>query len=363
VEEPRFRPNQFRHATSIETPAIYRDGRWHTFEPRPAVARELRGRTWWLRPGLTFTPYANPTRCNAHCAFCSEELQRRDADRLTAETIIGDRDRYFARLDRAWRELAGFPMGMSLSGLEATSDPAWLLRLLSLIEQHDALFPEKVLYTNGSGLCTHDELIEALGHARFDRIELSRCHFDEAINQRIMRFDRNQPVYRHEAFVDTVRRARRRVPVKLSCILNRQGVCAVPHLEEYLREAAALGVDRVVFRELSVLGDSYLENREQRWITGHRASVRALLDEIHPDRGALREGWEFLGVTSGYYYYNEVYRHRGVEVTLEGSSYVAHHEIQKTGVLQKLVFHSTGDLCGDWVPSSLVIGNYFDPDP
>lgn len=355
----RFRPNVFRTAAEVPDPTVFREGRWRTFEPAEPVERVLSGQRWRLRPGLTFTPYANPTRCNAHCAFCSEELMRLDADRLSAHTVIGDRDRYFDGLARAWDELAGFPMGMSLSGLEATSDPAWILRLIALIERYDGLFPERVLYTNGTGLCTHPEIIDALGRARFDRVELSRCHFDETVNQRIMRFERDQPVWRREAFEATVRAVRARVPVKLSCILSAEGVVTARDAEDYVACAADLGVERVVFRELSALGEAYRENRETRWIAKARVSARALMESIHSPDGSLRAGWDFLGVTSGYYYSNEVYRHRGVEVIVEASSYVAHHEVLQTRVLQKLVFHSTGDLCGDWVPNALVIGNYF----
>lgn len=353
------RPNQFRHARAVAHLSEYRDGRWRTYEPPTPVAHCLRGRTWKLRPGLTFTPYANPTSCNAHCAFCSEELLRRDADRLSAKTLIGDRDQYFEGLDRAWRELAGFPVGLSLSGLEATADAAWMLRLLDLVARHEGLFPTKVLYSNGSGLCTHPALVDALAARAFDRVELSRCHFDEAVNQRVMRFERDQPVWRTEAFEGTVRAVAARVPVKLVCVLARGAVETLDDVEAYVARAAALGVDRVVFRELSALGDVYVDNRETRWIAEHRASSRALMDAVLPDDGAPRAGWRFVGVTAGYYYYNEVYAHRGVEVTLEASDYVAHDLAQRTGVIQKLVFHSTGDLCGDWVPNARVIGNYF----
>lgn len=354
-----MRPNQFRHARAMGRPAEFRDGRWRTYEPPAPVTHTLRGRAWALRPGLTFTPYANPTACNAHCAFCSEELLRRDADRLTAKTVIGDRDRYFAGLDLAWRELAGFPVGLSLSGLEATADPAWMLRALDLVNRHGALFPERVLYTNGSGLCTHPALIDALAGCAFDRVELSRCHFDEATNQRVMRFEREQPVWRAAAFDATVRAVAARLPVKLVCVLARGAVETVDDVEAYVAWAAARGVERVVFRELSALGDAYVDNRETRWIAAHRASARALMDAVFPDGGSPRDGWDFVGVTAGYYYYNEVYARRGVEVTLEASDYVAHHLAQLTGVIQKLVFHSTGDLCGDWVPNARRIGNYF----
>lgn len=355
-----FRPNQFRHAAQVTSPGEYRDGRWRTFEPKAPVERVLRGKKFLLRPGLTFTPYANPTPCNAHCSFCSEELMRLDAARLSAKRTIADHDVYFAGLDAAWRELAGFELGLSLSGLEATSDPEWLLRLLALLERHRASFAERVLYTNGSGLCSDPRLIPALAAARFDRIELSRCHFDDVTNHRVMRFDHGTAIRHRAAFEDTVRRILASdVDLKLVCILNTEAVATVDDVERYLDDAAALGVKRVVFRALSELGELYRENRETRWISKHRVDVRTLMDSLLPEHGAPREGWTFEGVTSGYYYYNEVYRRRGVEVVLEGASYVAHAEGVQRGVLQKLVFHSTGDLCGDWVPNAQVVGNYF----
>lgn len=357
-----FRPNQFRHAATVTSPGEFRDGRWRTFEPREPVERVLRGRSYLLRPGLTFTPYVNPTPCNAHCSFCSEELMRLDADRLTAKRTIDDHDRYFAGLDRAWRELAGFEMGLSLSGLEATSDPAWLRRLLGLVGEHGALFPVRVLYTNGSGLCADAGLADDLARARFDRVELSRCHFDERVNERVMRFDRDVAIRGGAAFEETVRRVRAAgVEVMLVCILNGQGVSTVEEAEAYLDGAEALGVRRVVFRALSELGDIYRDNRETRWIARHRVSARALMDAVLSEEGTAREGWSLVGVTSGYYYYNEVYRRGAMEVVLEGSSYVAHHDGVRGGVLQKLVFHSSGDLCGDWVPNAQVVGNYFEP--
>ncbi|MBL8920864.1 MAG: radical SAM protein [Myxococcaceae bacterium] len=353
-------PNQFRRAADITSPGELRDGRWRLFEPPAPVERLLRGGRHWLRPGLTFTPYANPTPCNAHCSFCSEELLRTDAARLSAKAIIGDHERYFRGLALAWRELEGFPMGLSLSGLEATTHPQWLLTLLELVRAHDALFPWRVLYTNGSGLAGDERLIPALASARFDRVELSRCHFDEGVNHRVMRFDRGVAIRRREVFDETVRRILGAGPgLKLVCILNSQAVRSLEDVERYLDEASRLGVKQVVFRSLSELGTLYVEGREARWIEAHRVSVRELLDALMPER-TPREGWTFEGMTVGYYYCNEVYRRGGVEVTFESASYVAHAEGVQRGVLQKLIFHSTGELCGDWVPNAQVVGNYFE---
>ena len=351
-----FAPNQFRE---VREPGEYREGRWRSFEPRAPIEWTLRGHRVLLRPGLTFTPYANPTACNAHCSFCSEELLRVDASRLTAKTLIGDFDRYFAGLDRAWSELRGFEMGLSLSGLEATSDSRWLLRLLALVKRHDELFPSRVLYTNGSGLAKDAALIDAL--SGFTGIELSRAHFDEKLNHLVMRFDRDEPIRETRVFGETVSKIlNARVPLKLVCIANAQGVSTLKAVERYVDEARELGVKRVVFRSLSELGDIYADNKTSRWIAKNHVSVRALAEQIFPTHGSIRDGWEFVGVTSGYYYSNELYRRGGVEVVFEAASYVAHDDGVKSGVLQKLVFHSTGDLCGDWVPNAQVIGNYFE---
>jgi hypothetical protein len=355
-----FRPNQFRDASVVREPGEYREGRWRTFEPRAPVEWTLRGRRVLLRPGLTFTPYANPTACNAHCSFCSEALLRVDAERLTAKTLIGDFEVWFAGLERAWNELEGFEFGLSLSGLEATSHPEWLLRLCALVERHALAL--KVLYTNGSGLAEDARLVPALVRAKFDRVELSRCHFDERKNHLVMRFGRGVAIRERACFEATVRRVLDAgLALTLVCVVNGQGVATVEEVEAYLEDAGRLGVTRVVFRGLSELGGLYRANPHTRWIEQHRVPIRGLLEGIWPSDGALRAGWSFEGVTSGYYYANEVYRRGGVEVVLEGASYAAHLDGVQSPVVQKLVFHSTGDLCGDWVPNSQVLGNYFSP--
>ena len=359
----RFHPGSFRDASTVSDPGTWREGRWQRFTPRPPVARTLRGRSVLLRPGLTFTPYANPTPCTARCAFCSEELLRYDASRLSARAVICDDDRYFAALSGALRDLSGLDMGLSLSGLEATSRPDWLLRLLSVLDLPD-LFRERVLYTNGSGLCLDPRLIPALAAARFDRIDMNRCHLDPHLNQRIMRFRPEQPIRRAEYFMFIIKyMASYGLNTRLVCILNRQGVHDISGVEAYLDGAAALGVRRVVFRAMSELGRLYHPSRETAWIGQNRVDVRALMAQIWPGTSGAtseesRNHWRFIGLTTGYYFYNEVYEYRGIEVTLEGSSYVAHDEAVRSGVVQKLVFHSTGALCGDWVPDAQFIADY-----
>lgn len=339
-----------------------RSGKWRPFHAEQIETLAIDGQPVRFRSGLTLTPFANATPCNAHCRFCSEELRRKHQAHLTAERIIGDYGEYFAALSNALADLAPLQhLGLSLSGLEATSEPLWLLELLELLSSATPrpAFNEWVLYTNGSGLYTHPELISALEQAQFDRLELSRCHYDEAKNQRIMYFNRNQPVHKNQAYEELMQRLQGRLLVKNSCILTKEGIDSLPEIERYLDWALSLGADTVVFRELSRLNEDYEENRTKVWTDEHRVSIDPIFRQIGTRPGYMRKHWDYDHSTQGYYYYNEHYWYRGsLKVILEVSSYEALIERNEEAAIQKLVFHSNGNLCGDWDPDSHVIKNY-----
>ncbi|TGE29078.1 radical SAM family protein [Hymenobacter metallicola] len=350
--------NQYQTATSSAELAQFRAAAWQFYQPVAPVAVAAFGRTHQLRPGLTFTPFANAVRCNAHCAFCSEELLRHEGHQLTAKRLINDYPAYFQRLRQVLLPFRGFPLGLSLSGLEATAEPVWLRELLACLtglEGEGVVFNEKVLYTNGSGLATQPDLGLALEDFGLSRLELSRCHDDEAVNQQIMRFNRNQPIRHNAVYAATVGWLHRHLSVKNSCILTRLGIATLPDVERYLRWAAGLGVRQVVFRELSRLEGSYLPNVFTEWIEQNRVPIEPLLTAVAPTLEATRPGWEYAGSTFGYYYYNEHYRWQELEVIFETSSYPALQAANATGVLQKLILHSDGTLSGDWDPDSRVL--------
>ena len=99
--------NQFRVAATSAELAHFRQQVWRLYQPAAPVAVPAFGREWQLRPGLTFTPFANAVRCTAHCAFCSEELPRYDGHQLTAKRLIDNYPAYFARLQEVLRPLYG----------------------------------------------------------------------------------------------------------------------------------------------------------------------------------------------------------------------------------------------------------------
>jgi hypothetical protein len=70
--------------------------------------------------------------------------------------------------------------------------------------------------------------------------------------------------------------------------------------------------------------------------------------------------WTYEQSKVGYYYYNEQYKYKNeIDVIFETSSYNELISRNKTNAIQKLVFHSNGNLCGDWDPNNYVLNNYF----
>jgi hypothetical protein len=332
--------------------------------PPPELLREheLGGRTWSVALPVTFTPFASAQPCSARCVFCSETLWPRDSQRLSASLRPGPG--YHEGLARALAALRGLPLGISLSGLESTDVPEWLLGVLDVLEAHErhpeGRVEEKVLYSNAAGLCLETSgaaLLPRLERYGLTRVEISRHHHEAARNDGIMRFRPGQPVARQEVFEETVRAARRHVPVRLVCIVQRMGVSTAEDVEAYLAWAVErLGVTDVVFREFSRLHGLYRPNRTQRTIERDRVAIESLLAPLLP--GALRGDSRFepLELTQGYYYWNVRMRWRGqCEVTFEASDYQEMKARHRSGVVHKFVFHANGNLCADWDPEREVL--------
>lgn len=333
-----------------------------------------------FRNGLTFTPYAFATICNANCHFCSENLERKEENNSKKKMNsyptkrIKDYDQYFTGLENAFKDLelaqkqnGNLNIGLSLSGLEATSEPNWFKRMCELLGKYPDLFDEKVLYSNGSGFALYqNQMIESLNNLNFDRIELSRQHYDEKINQKIMRFEKVQPIIFNELYEDVTKNV---LPalfkiVKNSCILTKAGISNIEEVEQYLSWAFSLGVKRVVFRELSVIGDEGYnkQNKTKQWIDDNRVTISSVLNEVAPSFSSVRKNFDYMFTTIGYYYMNETYRYKdSIDVIFETSSYeaLASSFEKYPNIVNKLIFHPNGNLTSDWEQDTKVISKYF----
>lgn len=321
------------------------------------VEHRFDGRLWPVAQPVTFTPFASARACSARCVFCSETLWHKDSRILSASLRPGPG--YFEGLGAVLDALRGLPLGISLSGLEATDDADWLCRVLDMIDARSGtagglVLEEKVLYSNGAGLAretTGARLLPRLREFGLTRVEASRHHHTQAGNDAVMRFRPGKPIRALEVFERTVGDILGHVPVRLVCVVQKGGVEDFSQVAAYLEWARGLGARDVVFREFSRLHDLYRPGASQRAIEGRRIPVSALRD------AALQWGeFEAVERTEGYYYWNERFLWKGeILATFEASDYELMKARHGSGVVHKLIYHANGNLCGDWDPEKTVL--------
>jgi len=318
----------------------------------------LAGREWCFAQPITFTPYASAQPCSARCRFCSENL-RPSAAGPAAATLRPPAD-YFAGLRRVLRALVGLPMSWSLSGLENSDDPAWLLQLLESLQSAEAAgctIEQRVLYSNGHGLAgpAGDALIESLRRFGLSWLELSRHHHAELSNQALMRFRDGVAVRDNQTLHGLVARLQLAFPVKLVCVVQRGGIADASLLRAYLDWARALGVKAVIFRELARLDAGYRANATARYLAAARVPVANLFADCLDD-ASLGARLQPRLRTRGYYFSNVVCRFDDdVDVTFEAADYADMHARHASGRVYKLVYFANGELCGGWQPGRDVL--------
>lgn len=305
---------------------------------------------------VTFTPFASVEPCTARCTFCSETLIYKHSTQLSANLRPGTQ--YMDQLAQALAYVREVPVGVSLSGLEATSQPEWLLDVLDVLQDNQkqgGIYDEKILYTNGTGLAPDRtdavRLLQRLRELNWSRLEMSRHSVDQKANDLIMRYRKNVSVQNNSVFEETVRRTQNYIPVKLVCIIQDGGVSDCEEMDAYLSWAHSLGVKEVVFRELSRLQGLYKENITATYVESRRVGIETLLNDVIYNSDFEKE--EFV---SGYYYWNAQFTwKKHVRVIFETSDYEKMKHLHDTDTIYKFVFHANGNLCADWDPNTKVL--------
>jgi hypothetical protein len=327
------------------------------------VMHRIGERLYRIAQPVTFTPYAAAQPCSARCRFCSENL--RPAEAGAEASLLRPQPDYFDALHGALQQLRGLPVSYSLSGLETTDDRDWCLRMLRTLDQasrEGVPVEERVLYSNGAGFAHAggEGLIDALVDFRLSWLELSRHHHDEARNRAIMRFRPQQAIDANPVFERVACALSARLPLRLVCIVQQNGVEDAAGVAEYLHWATTLGASTVIFREFSKLDAHYRENGTKRYIESARVPIEHLIEACLNDDG-LNAHMTPLEMTEGYYFWNLRLRHRsGLDVVFESSDYAAMHQRHASGHVYKLVFHGNGRLCGGWSPDRDVLWSAHD---
>lgn len=341
---------------------------WRCSSAGRTVEISLWGREHTIYANANLSIYSSQ-QCNAACGFCVERLRpvARGTTLGAQKRIEPDDGRYFAALEECLEQLVPLDPSVSLTGGEPSLDPR-LPRLLRVLAARG--MRKRTMTTNGSGLLERREgalLVELIGASGVRHLNISRAHSDDALSASIMA-EPSLPTA--AALANVVMRARALgTRVRLSCVLLGGAVDDVTMVDKYLRFAASLGVDNVVFRQLMLSGDRGHIPRGQHAAAGRnvpvpdpvvsfsdrkRVRLRPLLDEI-----SARRDFAFLGQIVGYYYYVEVWRWQdAIDVVFEEADLrlieVAKH--RWPGLVFELVFHPSGWLSSTWQPWDGVLG-------
>lgn len=306
---------------------------------------------------ITFTPYASVMPCSARCKFCSENLRKLVPTISSSE--LRPKSDYFSSLDNVLSKLKGLPLSYSLSGLEMTDDYTWFLTLLERLRDFRKESPveNSVLYTNASGFSnaiTGDSMVKAVEAFKFDWAEVSRHHYNEDINQEIMRFRSNKEIKKNSIFLSAINSLVKATSVKLVCIVQENGVNDLHSLLSYIYWAKKNGIKNIIFREFSFLNDSYKKNSTRTYVDTSRVSIAKLFESFAKNKeisGKIDWGYS----TNGYYFRNVMGKYQGVDLVFEVSNYSDMHDKHNSDRIYKLVFHSNGHLCADWNPSRNIL--------
>lgn len=288
---------------------------------------------------ISFTPYIYNV-CSANCKFCSEKLVR-DGSVMVCNNWVED---YAKRLNDVFVWLGDQKIFLSLSGKEPTESPLQLKTITECANRFAPIVTEKVMYTNLSGFGHHFDLLrDIVVKAGLTRIECSRHHYDEEVNQTIMCFRKGVEVRRNEVYRDIINKMADVVDFRLVCVLQKCGVGTLDEIYRYLDFAQSLGVKDVVFRELAMFDDSIENGVTTKYIEENRVEIMDLITRLNPNDFRLTD------IIKGYYYFSFGYRFRnGLNVCFEMSDYeemIAKHYGDK---IYKLILYPNGKLCTDW---------------
>lgn len=306
---------------------------------------------------ITFTPYAAAQPCSARCWFCSENLRFDDHKGSNTIKMI---DQYHLHLNEVLSKLGSIPLGLSLSGLEFSDVSDWALDTIDSLldwQKKGGCWTEKALYSNIAGFVDphiRRLLVNALKKLKLDRMEVSRHHFDESKNNDIMRFRKNQLIQSNKIFIETIQDIQKDLPIRLVCIIQKNGIENLADIDQYLNWSKSLGVSHVIFRELSDISDNrYNQNSTFRRIQFNKTSIENIIQDILISTSS--DLWQPKHIESGYYYWNAEFNTPYGTVVFERSDYGMMKIAHDSNVIHKLVFHPNGNLCSDWTPDLNII--------
>ena len=219
---------------------------WHSFEAL-------------IPRSVSILPVANG--CQARCAFCfSDSSISKDAHQQHVDTQRWDQLLLSAKTRGAIRAII---TGGGEPGLLAKT------KLLDLIKQCRRIYPKVVLISNGYMIATAEDTaqyLRELVHAGLSVLAISRHHYCDATNQRIMSLDTGFPKI-IDAF-NLYPAISESLQLRSVCVLQKGGIETQRDLARYLDYCATSNITSICFKELYVstsIESTYYQEHSNAW--------------------------------------------------------------------------------------------------
>jgi len=306
----------------------------------------LGGKEINLRSRASFTPYID-SGCSARCKFCSETLSKNQGVDIEDCNPCSHEVRLI-KFREILRSLKGFQIQLSISGLEPLLG---LDQIISFVEEVERIEGEDgimsiegiIMYSNLSeGTRKYEQLKYLLTKTKFKKLEISRHHYDETINNQIMRYLDKEAIS-NIGFRERVSNVLPLCETKIVCVMQKGGIDTLVEVKKYLDWAIDLGFQQVGMRQLAIVENAVNQNETSDYCTSHLVDTIGILKEIENDHD-----FEFINVIRGYYFYTFIYKYKKIDMSFSLSDYnemVLHHE---SDFKDKLVLYPNGTLCYDW---------------
>jgi len=293
-------------------------------------------------------------KCNADCTFCVEELRpaSRGVQLSNQKEILKSDSKYFEALYESLVAVDPVKPTISITGGEPSKDPR-LPGILSIASKFDT--PRATITTNASGLLDktgNKNVLDTIIEAKFGHINISRAHYLDDWNNRLMRYSEGPSIKNLKYIVAKSKEAG--VRVRLSCVLINGAIDTLGKILKYLEFAELIGVDNVIFRQLMMIDQKKFA---RNYVVSFTEAKRTMLDPILYQADKNNE-MHFQSQIVGYYYYVEIWRYKNIDVIFEEADLAQLERTKKTthNLIHELVFHPNGKLCSTWQPWDGVLG-------
>lgn len=289
------------------------------------------GKIYHVHPNVNL--YVDVTAaCNADCEFCI-------AKTTYTRNRIAD-DKYLQKLDYVLSELECLGPSIQIVGGEPTIDPK-IVRIIDMVDKHRMKRP--VLNTNGFGL--NASLTQRLNDSIFSHINISRHHYNDGMNQQIMRSGR---LHTSDQLATSTKRLQN--DIRVQCNLIGGYIDTYGEVMQFIAYAYhRLGVANIAFAQLTPLpeNDIYTQSIID-YVSNRQVDIDAILDGIGCD-----SRFQFKKYRGGVACYYEIWEYttyeKPVTIVIKYSDNQWLVEVDKRPqYIPDLIFHTDGTLCGSW---------------